>query len=377
MNLLHLSDTHLGYCAYRKVTEEGVNQREQDVYYAFRFCIDYALATKPDIVIHAGDLFDAVRPTNRAIAVAFHELRRLSDAGIPCVVISGNHETPRLKETGNIFSIFRNLPKLYPVYGNTYETVHIRLRGKTVAVHAIPQCLTKEDFEADMKAVAPTPDADYNVLCAHGAVTGIAEFRMNECNEQFLPASVLAAPFDYIALGHYHASTRLQDNAFYAGSTERFSFTEASQEKGMLSVRLGKHASASFIPIPTRPMVDIPAIPCEGRTLEDIHAQVIQALTAAQPDNKVVRLSLQGLPAALHRSLDVPMIRELCKKATHLELKTTRASEVTNPVLSTPSSSLAVEFERFMADQPLPQREAVLALGLSYLRRAAEEQEAQ
>jgi exonuclease SbcD len=98
MRIIHLADTHLGYSAYRKATEEGVNQREVDVYDAFTQCIDYAIKTKPDVVLHAGDLFDSVRPTNRAITVAVQQILRLSKEKIPFVVISGNHETPKLKE---------------------------------------------------------------------------------------------------------------------------------------------------------------------------------------------------------------------------------------------------------------------------------------
>ena len=38
--------------------------------------------------------------------------------------------------------------------------------------------------------------------------------------------------WDYIALGHYHCFTRVEDNACYCGSTERFSFSEAGEIKG-------------------------------------------------------------------------------------------------------------------------------------------------
>ena len=70
MKILHVSDTHLGYSAYRKATLDGINQREIDTYDAFKQFIDYAVKTKPDLIIHAGDLFDSVRPNNRAITVA-------------------------------------------------------------------------------------------------------------------------------------------------------------------------------------------------------------------------------------------------------------------------------------------------------------------
>ena len=70
MKILHVADTHLGYSAYRKVTEDGINQREVDVYDAFKQFVDYAVKSKPDLIIHAGDLFDSVRPNNRAITFA-------------------------------------------------------------------------------------------------------------------------------------------------------------------------------------------------------------------------------------------------------------------------------------------------------------------
>ena len=104
MKILHVSDTHLGYSAYRKSTEYGINQREQDVYNAFEQFVDYAVKTKPDLIIHAGDLFDSVRPSNRAITFALKQIIRLSKNKIPILIISGNHEQPKLVETGHIFS---------------------------------------------------------------------------------------------------------------------------------------------------------------------------------------------------------------------------------------------------------------------------------
>ena len=46
MKILHIADTHLGYSAYRKTTDDGINQREIDVYNAFEHFIDYAIKNK-------------------------------------------------------------------------------------------------------------------------------------------------------------------------------------------------------------------------------------------------------------------------------------------------------------------------------------------
>lgn len=368
MRLVHVADTHLGYSAYRRVTDEGVNQREMDVYSAFRQCIDYILKKKPDLVVHAGDLFDSVRPTNRAIGVALEQLLRLSEAGIPCVVIAGNHETPRLRETGNIFRVFDHLDSVYPVYGNRYETVEVNAGGKSVAVHCVPQCLTQESFEGDMRSVAPCKDADVNVLLAHGAVKGIAEFRMNECNEQFLPVEALESQFDYTALGHYHTFSKVGEHAFYAGSTERLSFAEAGDEKGLIEVGLGSKVSTRFVRIETRPMVDLPVVACEGLSLEEIHRVVRETLGDLDPREKIVRLSLSGVPSHLVRALDTRGIRELCKSAVHFELKTSVEKGDVPAVVSGPGSSLVAEFERFMAGQSVAEKEVLLRLGVRYLR---------
>ena len=83
MKILHVADTHLGYSAYHKIAENGINQREMDTYNAFREFIDYAIQSKPDLIIHAGDLFDSIRPSNRAIYFALSQMLRLSEAGIP------------------------------------------------------------------------------------------------------------------------------------------------------------------------------------------------------------------------------------------------------------------------------------------------------
>jgi len=60
-------------------------------------------------------------------------LIRLSEEGIPFVAISGNHETPRLKETGSVFSLFEHILHVHAVYGNHYELVDV----DDLKVHAL------------------------------------------------------------------------------------------------------------------------------------------------------------------------------------------------------------------------------------------------
>jgi DNA repair exonuclease SbcCD nuclease subunit len=67
MRLVHLSDLHLGFRQYQRLTPTGVNQREADVALAFRRAVDRTVELRPDLVLVAGDVFHTcARPTRRS-----------------------------------------------------------------------------------------------------------------------------------------------------------------------------------------------------------------------------------------------------------------------------------------------------------------------
>jgi exonuclease SbcD len=375
MRIVHLADTHLGYSAYRKITPEGVNQREIDVYDAFTQCIDYAVEAQPDLVLHAGDLFDSVRPTNRAITVAVQQILRLSKEQIPFVVISGNHETPKLKETGNIFTIFEHLDHVYPVHKNHYEMVSLKRNDETICIHAVPQCQTPDEFNTNIKEISLDGNIDFNLLLAHGAVQGIKEFKMNEFNELFIPVKNLTEDFDYIALGHYHLYTKLQLNAFYSGSTERLSFTEADSQKGFLEIELGQHLKHQFIPLRTRPMIDPSPLDCSTLRVEQIMQNVKEFLQGIDPKDKIIRYRLQNIPAHIQRGIDYHQLRNYAKTAVHFELKPTplKSDSITTGE-EYKMKSLADEFEKFLTLQHYPEQTQLRNLGLQYIQKIEEEE---
>ena len=374
MNILHLADTHLGYSAYRKTTEEGINQREIDVYDAFRQAVDLAIQTRPDLVVHAGDLFDSVRPTNRAITVAIQELLRLSNEGIPVVVISGNHETPKLKETGNIFSIFEHIKDVYPIHNNHYEKLDFKANGETLTLHAIPQCQTAKEFDVNLQKITVNKKADYNVLVAHGAVAGIKEFKMNEFNELFIPVSHLKDEFDYIALGHYHTYTKLQKNVVYAGSTEHLSFTEAADQKGCVVVTLGSSLKHKFLPLKVRPMIDLPPLDCSTLSSEQVATRMKELLSPLDPAGKIIRLRLEDITTAVQHGVDFHRINDLCRSAVHFEVKTSSAKTTETVVRdSVHLQSLADEFKKFLTLQQLPDQDVLYQLGLEYINKIVEQ----
>ncbi len=101
MRIIHFADTHLGFADFTKIDPElGINLREADVYRAFPQVVEYIRKNPPDIVLQSGDLFETSRPSNRAINFALKEIANISQMGIPFILISGNHSTPRTSARG-------------------------------------------------------------------------------------------------------------------------------------------------------------------------------------------------------------------------------------------------------------------------------------
>ena len=376
MKILHMADTHLGYSAYRKLTKDGMNQREIDIYNSFKQCIDYAIKSKPNLILHAGDLFDSVRPTNRAITVALEQIIRLSKEKIPFIVISGNHETPKLKETGNIFKIFEHLDHIYPIYNNKYETIPFEINGKKIIIHAVPHCQTKEGFLDNLKKVKPDSSADFNVFMAHGAVTGIKEFKMNEFNELFIPTEALSKDFDYIALGHYHKYTEIVKNAFYSGSSERLTFAEVDGKKGCIEIELGSKTRYKFIEIDTRPMLDASPINCSNLGIEDITRNIQETIQNIEPHDKIFRIRLKNIPSHIYRGIDFNQIRKQSMGAVHFEIKSDILKEGEQKISENYKiESIADEFEKFLKNRDVTERDFLLKLGLEYIQKVESKDE--
>lgn len=88
MRLLHISDWHLGRETYN-------TSRAEDHDAVIGEMLGYAREHKPDLIVHTGDLFDAVRPAYPEMARGVSALQELAVTA-PVVVLCGNHDSPAL-----------------------------------------------------------------------------------------------------------------------------------------------------------------------------------------------------------------------------------------------------------------------------------------
>jgi DNA repair exonuclease SbcCD nuclease subunit len=365
MRLAHIADTHLGFSAYRRVDEAtGLNQREVDVYEGFRRAVDAALKERVDIVLHAGDLFDSVRPSNRAISFAMEQLRRLTEAGVDVVVIAGNHSTPRIRETGSVFRIIEHLPGVRAVYRGQLEKVVIG----DCAIHAIPHGDAAAMQEEMLKA-EPDVGSRHNIMAVHAGFVGLASFSGGEFNETLLPTSLLDNGMDYNALGHYHRHVDVDGNSTYSGSTERLSFAEAGEEKGIV-VLDPDQGKRRFVALPCRPMADLGPLVAKGMAAAELQAGA-EALSRRAPDGSLVRLSICDLSPAQHRSLDIESVRRAFAHTMHLELRFEMGEQTTVMGEGLAIGSLEREFSTFLDRYPTSgaDKDRLRELAVRYLHR--------
>jgi DNA repair exonuclease SbcCD nuclease subunit len=349
MKIFHVSDTHLGYSAYARIEQErGLNQREADFYDSFSRFVEISLKERPDIILHSGDLFDSVRPSNRAISFALKEIKKLADAGINFVAISGNHETPRLRETGSVFRILEHLPNC----DFAYEDEMKRIDRDGLEILAVPHT-SEERFQRSLRAIEELKREKPRLILFHAGVLGLGVFRMNEINELVLNGSDIDPEAKYVALGHYHNHVEVTGNACYSGSTERLSISEAGSEKGFISIDLTAK-KRKFISLPTRRMIDIPPLDLKELGGADATKEISRLLDSTGIDGAIVRMTMTGLRKEARKDIDMNHIRRIAQRALNLELRFTGKDEDQVIQSSSPHiDKLEEEFTRYIREAQL------------------------
>ena len=330
MRLVHLSDLHLGYRQYQRLTPGGVNQREADVAATFRTAIDRIIALRPDAVVVAGDIFHSVRPTNQAILHAFIQFSRLRQAlpDAPIVLLAGNHDVPRLAETGGILQLFAQLG-LHVV---DRDAKRLWFEESGLSILAIPG-----GPGVQRPSLSVDENARFNVLLAHGVVPGaIPQLPGYEAVTEYTRAELTSSPWDYVAMGDYHVHQEIAPHIYYSGSLEYTSLNpwrdlEEEREGGVKgkgfverNLATGEH---TFHSVPgARQLIDLPAI--QGRNLApaDVDERIRSAVEGVKGgiDDKVVRLIMRDVSRQIARELDHRAIREYKRRALNFHLDVRR-----------------------------------------------------
>ncbi len=290
IRILHLADLHIGMENYGRLDPAtGLNGRVMDFLRRLNEAVDYALENEVDLVLFAGDAYKSRDPNSTYRREFARRIKRLADAGIPVVLLVGNHDLPAQERRATSIDIFRTLDVPNVLVASRDRLHHLTTRrGDAIQVATVPypirqrllahedhkdrsiaeldalvQDLVTENVRALAAQVEPSLPA---VLVGHFSVSEAklgSERTVMLGRDVVVLKSVLADPaWDYVALGHIHRHQHLNGEQHppivYCGSLERIDFGEEKEAKGFVVAEIRRgHAAWTFHPVAARRFVTI------------------------------------------------------------------------------------------------------------------------
>jgi len=272
---MHFADTHFGVELYgRHDPETGLNSRLQDFRKSLNCAVDHALDAGVHLALFAGDAYKTRDPRQTDQREFAGCIRRLTDRGVPVVLLTGNHDMPAIRGRAHAIEIYRTLgvtnvhvlskpelltvetaagpvriaPMPYLIKG--YSVAREEFQGKTLdQTRAMLEDRYILYIEQMAQEVIEAADDIPTVLLGHfwanGAALSSWQKSYFDVNEPQVPLSALtSAAFEYVALGHIHKHQDLnrysKPPVVYCGSPDRIDFGEKDETKGYVLVELRK-----------------------------------------------------------------------------------------------------------------------------------------
>lgn len=331
MKLLHLADLHIGVENYGRVDPAtGLHTRLLDYLARLDEAIDFGLSEGVDAVLIAGDVYKSRTPNPTHQREFARRIHRLRAAGLPVLILTGNHDVSPAAGRAHAVEIFDTLALDGVIIADRPCTQVLETRAGPLQIIALPwvtrhNLLTREELRLtsilevetmlidriDRFLSGAAQDLDPGVpavLTLHGTIAGAtlgAEQSIMLGRDMVLPKSVVSLPgVDYVALGHIHKHQSLGEHppVVYPGSIERIDFGEEREDKGCVLVELAKGAAAwRFHKLAARPFVTIAV---DVRDVPDPQARVAAAIERRSVQDAIVRVKVEARPeqAALLRA---------------------------------------------------------------------------
>jgi exonuclease SbcD len=230
-------------------------------------------------VILAGDIFHDRSPSAAALEMFARPLRWLREAGIPVVLLAGNHDRAATANRHSIIEVFDDRPRVFGIVRP--EVIEIPGGPRIGCLPSVSrqQLMADRDgmfLEADQALVdglarvidafrtLPGPSAP-DVLTLHYGVAGAVlgtEQDIAITGEPMLAPADLEGPWRYVAAGHIHRPQSILGSptqnhrsgrplGMFSGSIDRFDFGDEGQDKHALLVFLDGDDGFALEPVPT------------------------------------------------------------------------------------------------------------------------------
>ena len=227
MKLLHTADWQIGK-RYGQFDPDEAALLSEARFEAVARLARLATARGVELIVVAGDVFDAQGVSNRTILRMFQAMAPFAG---PWVMIPGNHDA------GLAESVWTRAARLGAVPPN----VHLCLAPQPLILQEpraaiLPAPLTQRHTYTDLTAWfddAATPDGWARIGLAHGSVQGILA-EAAESTNPIDPARAASARLDYFALGDWHGTKAIDARTWYAGTPETDRFRNNASGQALL-----------------------------------------------------------------------------------------------------------------------------------------------
>jgi DNA repair protein SbcD/Mre11 len=272
IKILHFADAHIDLARQgRHDPQSGLPLRVLDFLKSLDTIVDTAICEKVDLVIFAGDAYRDRTPAPTYQREWGKRIMRLSSAGIPTLMVIGNHDVSPASGRANALQEFETLQvpnvrviskpcllKPEDLSGLPLQVIGIPwLNRSGLAAAMAGEEDSPRDLESDLEANLVTVIEGFldaldpqlpAVLASHVTVQGAVygnERSVMLGRDFMLPGSLVRDPrLDYVALGHIHKFQNLNPDGkppvIYPGSIERIDFGEAQDRKIFIMVGLEK-----------------------------------------------------------------------------------------------------------------------------------------
>lgn len=348
ISFIHTADIHFGMENYGKIdVKTGIHTRLLDFQTALNFCIDHAIEKQVDFFLFSGDAYKTAHPTPTQQKLMMRCFLRLYKAGIPIIIVVGNHDNPLSFGKANSLEIFGEIPlDGFHVMAKP-DMIKLETKNGPIQIVGIPwptrnslslntKHLSKssEEITEYISEAVATIINDYaqkldpkipSVLASHltvssGVFSGSEKRAIYGNDPVLMPSQLAIEPFDYVALGHLHRYQNLNKNGYpaivYSGSIERIDFGERKEPKGFCLVKAArKKTTHEFIQGPMRPFIQV-EVKLDPLN-EDHTEQILNALKKHDLRNAVLKI-VYHVPPGQKDNVDIQKVERACIETQYL-----------------------------------------------------------
>jgi DNA repair exonuclease SbcCD nuclease subunit len=244
IKLLHTADWQIGKLFGQFEPDDGALLAEAR-FKAVERLASLATENRVDLVLVAGDVFDAQGVADKTIHRLFHSMAGFEG---PWILLPGNHDAALAE------SVWTRAERLKAVPPNVTvclqpEPVVLESIGVTVLPAPLTQRNTYTDL-TDWFASAETPAGMLRIGLAHGSVQGILPEDIDSPNP-IAAGRAEQARLDYLALGDWHGMKQVDSRTWYSGTPETDRFRSNESGRALLVELSERGALPTVTPLET------------------------------------------------------------------------------------------------------------------------------